>query len=62
VFYQFETLNLIPIDKRPIIKELLGKEATDWLNSYHAAVYEKISPLLDEKERVWLAVKTADID
>ncbi len=61
VFYQFETLNYIPVDKRPIIKEVLGKEATDWLNSYHAAVYKKISPLLDEKERVWLADKTADI-
>jgi len=62
VFYQFEALNLIPIDKRPIIKELLGKEATDWLNDYHSAVYEKISPLLDEQEKIWLAAMTANID
>lgn len=62
MFYQFETLNLIPIDTRPVIKELLGKEATDWLNDYHSAVYERISPLLDEQEKGWLAAKTANID
>lgn len=61
-FYQFETLNLIPIDKKPIEKELLGKEAIEWLNQYHSSVYRKISPYLSETERLWLAVKTADLD
>jgi Xaa-Pro aminopeptidase len=61
-FYEFETLNLIPIDTMAIDKELLGKEALNWLNNYHKIVYSKVSPLLEEGEREWLAVKTAYIN
>jgi Xaa-Pro aminopeptidase len=58
-FYEFDTLNFIPIDTLAIEKKLLGKEALDWLNDYHAKVFAKVSPFLDEGEREWLAVKTA---
>lgn len=60
-FYQFETLTLIPIDTKPIDKEILGKEGVEWLNKYHSTVYEKLVPYLNETEKKWLAVKTADI-
>jgi len=60
-FYQFETLTLIPIDTKPVDKEILGKEAIEWLNEYHSTVYEKLAPYLSEPEKKWLAVKTADI-
>ncbi|MCK9305544.1 MAG: M24 family metallopeptidase C-terminal domain-containing protein, partial [Bacteroidales bacterium] len=61
-FYDFETLTLVPVDKKAIDKEILGNEATDWLNSYHKYVREMLSPLLNDEERLWLAVKTADLD
>ncbi|MEN6619902.1 MAG: aminopeptidase P family protein [Rikenellaceae bacterium] len=62
VFYQFETLTMVPIDTKPIDKELLGKEAIKWLNDYHSDVYQKLSPWLNEQEKKWLAIKTADIN
>ncbi len=38
----FETLTLVPIDRRLVAKELLTKEERDWLNDYHARVREVI--------------------
>ena len=60
-YYKFETITLCPICKKGIIKEMLTDEETGWLNSYHQAVYEKLSPNLDENERAWLREATAPI-
>jgi len=62
IFYQFETLTVIPIDIKAIESDILGKEAIEWLNNYHSYVYEKLSPYLNEKEKNWLAAKTTNID
>ena len=53
-FLQFEPLTLCPIDKRPIIRELMLQEEVDWLNEYHQTVYNRLSPHLDDEEREWL--------
>ena len=53
-FLQFESLTLCPIDKTPIIKELLLQEEVDWLNDYHQHVFETLSPYLDFDEKEWL--------
>ena len=53
-FLCFETLTLCPIDTTPILPELLTQEEKDWLNAYHAEVYEKIAPHLNDEERQWL--------
>ena len=53
-FLQFESLTLCPIDKTPIIKELLLQEEIDWLDDYHQHVFEKLSPYLDFDEKEWL--------
>ena len=59
-YLQFETVTLCPIDKRPIVLELLSTDEIDWLNRYHAKVYEKLSPYLDKAEQDWLrSVTTA---
>ena len=55
-FLQFEPLTLCPIDKAPIMKELLLQEEVDWLNDYHQHVFEKLSPYLDFDEKEWLRV------
>lgn len=55
-FLQFESLTLCPIDKAPIIKEMLLQEEIDWLNGYHQRVFETLSSELDSDEKEWLRV------
>ena len=57
-FLRFETLTLCPIDTTPILSELLNKEEIDWLNTYHAEVYNKLAPHINDEERVWLQEAT----
>ncbi|WP_413988436.1 aminopeptidase P family protein [Labrys okinawensis] len=59
--YGFETVTIAPIDMRPIEVSLLTKSEIDWLNAYHARVYETIAPLVDDAERAWLERATAKI-
>ena len=33
----------------------------EWLNGYHATVYERLSPLLEADEREWLADACAPV-
>ena len=44
-----------------MLTDRLTAEEVDWLNGYHAAVLEKLSPLLDAEEQAWLAAKCAPI-
>lgn len=53
-FLRFEPLTLCPIDKRPIVKEMLSPEEVAWLNSYHQRVFDGLSPYLDAEETGWL--------
>ena len=56
-FLKFETVSLCYIDKSLIDISLLDQKEIDWLNSYHAEVFEKLSPFLNEAERLWLKEK-----
>ena len=60
-FLQFETLTLCPIDKAPILPELLTPEETAWLNDYHATVYQRLAPHLNDEDRDWLREATNQI-
>ena len=53
-FLQFEPLTLCPIDKAPIIVEMLLPEEIAWLNEYHQLVFDRLSPHLDADEKAWL--------
>ena len=53
-FLQFESLTLCPIDKTPIMKEMLLQEEIDWLNAYHQRVFDTLSPHLSPDENEWL--------
>ena len=59
-FLRFEPLTLCPIDTAPIIPELLTDEERQWLNDYHAHVYNVLAPHLDEEDREWLRKVTSD--
>lgn len=60
-FLQIEPLTLCPIDTAPIDVDMLLPEEIDWLNAYHHSVYEKLSPFLDEEEKIWLENATKPI-
>ena len=60
-FLQFESLTLCPIDKSPVIKEMLLQEESEWLNSYHQRVFDTLSPHLDAEDTEWLREACAAI-
>lgn len=60
-FLQFEDLCYLPIDYRAIVPSMLNREELEWLNGYHAKVYAKLAPLLDEEHRLWLKQETAAV-
>ncbi len=53
-FLRFETITYFPIDYLLLEPDLLTADERRWLNAYHAEVYERLSPRLDEDEREWL--------
>lgn len=60
-FLRFEPLTLCPIDTRPIVVDMLSTEELGILNAYHKMVYERLSPMLDEEHKAWLADKTRSL-
>ena len=57
-FLQMESLTLCPIDTEPIIIDMMRPEETEWLNNYHKRVYDELSPLLEDEDKVWLRKQT----
>lgn len=57
----FETITLVPIDRRLINAYMMTAAEITWLNIYHAKVREKISPLLKGEEKEWLMTATESI-
>jgi len=53
-WYEFESLTYIPFDKKLIDRHKLNPQQIAWLESYYAAVIEKLSPLLTDAEREWV--------
>ncbi|MEZ5743548.1 MAG: aminopeptidase P family protein [Sphingomonadaceae bacterium] len=52
--FGFETLTLVPIDRRLVDVELLDRDEIAWWNAYHARVLEVIGPQLDGDDQSWL--------
>lgn len=57
----FETITLAPIDRALIDADLLTEDERTWLNSYHAWVWDTLSPLVDDEVRGWLEEATAPV-
>ena len=60
-FMEFEPLTMVPFDLEGIDRKLLGREDAALLNRYHRQVRTALSPLLNERERVFLAEATREI-
>lgn len=58
---EFETITCCYIDTSAVVKELLGVEATAWLNTYNDKVYRTLAPLLPDETAAWLRGKTMPI-
>ncbi|MGB0058414.1 MAG: aminopeptidase P family protein [Methyloceanibacter sp.] len=59
--FGFETLTLVPFDRRLIDPSLLTRDELAWLNAYHAEVRRKIEKLLRGSSRSWLRDATATL-
>jgi len=60
-FLEFETVTYCPIDIDLIDVDILTTAERDWINKYHAKVYELISPHVDGDVLHWLVSKTQEI-
>eukprot|EP00884_Botryococcus_braunii_P009047 jgi/Botrbrau1/18143/Bobra.53_1s0015.2 len=61
-YFCFDRLTLCPIQRKMIDIELLSKKEIDWINAYHAEVWEKVSPRLSGEVLEWLKSNTAPIE
>ena len=60
-FMYFENLTYVPIDLDALLPEQMTDVEKQRLNEYHAMVFEKVAPLLEEKEAEWLRSYTRPI-
>jgi Xaa-Pro aminopeptidase len=58
---KFETLTVVPIDKRLIDLKLMTHEEVKWLDDYHARVAQLLMPYMDADEQAWLQEATSPL-
>ncbi|MDH5564353.1 MAG: M24B family metallopeptidase, partial [Nitrospirota bacterium] len=57
-FLAFNTLTVVPFDRRLIVAGLLSNQERDWINSYHARVWHCLEGKVDADTRLWLEQAT----
>lgn len=57
----FDTLTLVPYDRRLIETALLTPEETAFIDDYHRTVAEVVGPLVEPEVRAWLEVQTSPL-
>ena len=60
-FYEFETLTLCPYDTHMMDLDRMTAAEIQWINNYHAWVYDQVAPLLSTEEAAFLKQKCAAI-
>ena len=61
-YLEFYPLTLIPIQKKLIDWSLMAPKDVAWLNEYHAQVWDKVSPRVeDEETKTWLRDATKPV-
>ena len=60
-FMYFEPLTFAPIDLDAVDVKYLDAPTRARLNAYHAEVYQKLAPFMDEAERAWLKQYTREV-
>ncbi len=57
----FETLTLVPFDRRMLKTDLLTRDELHWLDEYHARVLREIGPMVGGEVLAWLEKATAPL-
>ena len=57
----FETLTFVPIERTLIVPALLTQAERVWVDTYHARVADRLTPLLDRETAAWVAAKCAPL-
>jgi len=60
-FLAFDTLTVVPFDRRLIVVDNLSRQERDWIDTYHARVWECLEAKLDTDTRAWLKEATQPI-
>ena len=60
-FMYFEIITYVPFDLDAINPDIMSDVDKERLNTYHATVYEKVSPYLNDEEKEWLKKYTRAI-
>ena len=57
----FEYLTLAPIHRDLVVTDMLTQEERNWLNAYHAKVFDVIGPLVSGEVQTWLETACAPL-
>ena len=57
-FLAFDTLTVVPFDRRVIVVDILSRQERDWIDTYHARVWQALEAKVDADTRVWLKQAT----
>ncbi len=57
----FENLTWAPIDRNLVDVDILSAEERDWLNDYHAQVWDKVGPQVNGDVKAWLEAACAAV-
>ena len=60
-FLGFETLTLVPFERRLLSPAILEPGEIAWWNAYHARVREVVAPLVEGEARAWLEEQCAPL-
>lgn len=61
-FLRFETLTLCPFDCNLFDLSIMTPEEIEWVDGYHARVFDMLSPHLDLTETEWLSAHTMPLE
>jgi Xaa-Pro aminopeptidase len=59
--YEFEAITMAPFDRRLLDVALMTPEELHWFNTYHATVWQTLSPHLEGDDLAWLEQATQPI-
>ncbi len=57
-FMKFKNMTYCHFENSLIDKTILSQKEIEWINAYHAKIYEKLFPVLKQNTALWLKDKT----
>ena len=54
-------MTLFPFDRNLFETEIMTETEIEWINTYHAKVYDTLAPYLNDAQKAWMRAKTLPI-